>query len=178
MNTTLSRIGSRASREDALTLVEVTLASAIVGLALVVVIGLLPVGIDSSRQIADETIVANLASDMLHWRRVTPYDKSPYLPLGATNLTVHAPTAGAIVTNYYDASGNTTNNVDNTPNLYYTGPRYQVVYTITNHPQFATSPDIARVIVEIKWPVTNAINLGVAANAQRRVYIGQFARTE
>jgi uncharacterized protein (TIGR02598 family) len=170
---TVRRLGA----EEGFNLIEVMLAVAVVALALITVLGLLPIGIDASRKVSDDSIITTLASDMLHWRRVTPYDKPSWFPYNAPPLSGSRP---ATVTMYFDAMGNLANTEYQKTNLYYSGDYFKFTYTVLDHPDpaLSNSMDIARVLITVEWPVINQTTKALAPNPNRRVFIGQYSRMQ
>jgi len=59
-----THIPSRASHSGAFALIEVSLALGITGFALVAILGLLPIGLDSNRNSAAQTVAANIATQI------------------------------------------------------------------------------------------------------------------
>src|SRR5207247_522846 len=103
----------------------------------------IPTGTEASRRAADDTLVTSLASDILHWRRISSYANSTYLPYGSPPLTNTSPTysppantirSTVLMTN--DAMGNLPKDEFNNTNPYYTGPYFLTTYTIMDQPQF------------------------------------------
>lgn len=167
---------------DAFSMVEVTLAVAIVGLAMVVIMGLMPSGINASRRVADETMITSLAGDMMHWRRITPYTLSPYVPAGAANLTIHSPTAGSVITNYFDVNGYLPKDEYNNPDPRWSGPYFRFITTVQNQPEFPGDANIAQLVVRVDWPCVNTGTNNppppVAANYSTRIFVTQYTRTQ
>jgi DNA-binding NtrC family response regulator len=62
------------------------MAVAIVGVGMLAVVGLMANAIDSTRQVSDDTLITNLADDMLNWSRITPYTNQTFMPVGATEV--------------------------------------------------------------------------------------------
>lgn len=56
----------KRARHSAFTLTEIVLALAIIATAFVAILGLLPAGLDASRQAANATIVASILNDLHH----------------------------------------------------------------------------------------------------------------
>ena len=157
-------------------LIEVSLALAICSIGLITLIGLLPTGIDASRQAADDTLAAAIASDVLHWRRISPYTNSTYFPKGCTPLNTHP---GTNFTMTLDAMGNLLTNVDLSVNPFYTGNRFLVTYQVMDQPQFPGALDVARVVVTVLWPCTNMVGPGlVRPNATARYFVSDFGRMQ
>ncbi len=160
-------------------MIEVVLAVAIVGFSLVVIIGLLPTAINASRQVSDETLVTSLASDMLHWRRINPFDKPPWMPRGALALTSRN------VTNisWFDADGRLATNGDNvTVYTNWLGPYFKFSYIVQDSPQFAASSNVAQVVILAEWPAVNTGTFSPAPSMstnllQRRIFVGEYSRT-
>ncbi|HUI08250.1 MAG TPA: prepilin-type N-terminal cleavage/methylation domain-containing protein [Verrucomicrobiae bacterium] len=90
-------------------LVEVTIALAVMAIGLVAILGLLPRGVQSSRNAADNTLAATIAHDVFNAIRTQPFTAvslnaygfgtSPY------NLQNAYPGLGSSVAAYFDQSG-------------------------------------------------------------------------
>jgi uncharacterized protein (TIGR02598 family) len=64
---------NRPSRRDAFTLVEVMLSLAIVSIGLIAILGLLPTGLRSARDAADNTLSATVVQDVFSTIRTQPF---------------------------------------------------------------------------------------------------------
>jgi hypothetical protein len=150
------------------------LAVGVVALALVSVLGLLPVATNASRQVSDETTIATLAADMFHWRRVCAFDKRSSFPDDDnTKLTTPRPKE---VVFYCDVNGH--QDADSR----YTGPYFKVTYKVENHPSYTDVDrvgNIARVVVKFEWPVIPAAGSPtLAPYFQSRVFVSQYVRAQ
>lgn len=166
----------RRSPHAGFSLVEVSLAVAVMAVGMLATLGLLNIGMEASRRVADETLLTDLVGDMFDARRVTPYDKPTWMPYDATL----AP--GYSSTNYFDSSGYLKYQEDNvTLNPLYTGPYFRFIYEVVPYHFFSNATDTARVVITVQWPAyvdgsTGTTNL--AANASRLSFVTQIARTE
>jgi uncharacterized protein (TIGR02598 family) len=115
---------------SAFSLIEVTLALAIVAIGLIAIVGMLPHGIQASRDAADNTLAATIAHDELNKMRL------------ATTMAGGPP---APVDIYYDASGTNSFPAGSTsPDRY---------FHITATPQLsATVPNLYMVNAIVSWP--------------------------
>ena len=160
----LRRRGSQAG----FNLIEVSLALAICSVGLITLCGLLPTGIDASRRAADDTLVTSLASDILHWRRISPFSNSTFLPYGSPPLDTRG-----TVSMVNDAMGNFNVDEFGATNPYFTGPYFLTTYTVMDHPQFGGALDAARVVITIEWPYN-----APSANRTKRTFISDYARMQ
>lgn len=155
-------------------MIEVTLAVAVVALGLVAIIGLLPVGIDASRRVADDTLVSSLVSDLMSWRRITPADKPTWFPYPSPTLNDPRPTNAVV---YLDAMGNLPETEYGTTNRNYSGKFFRFDYTLLDHPDFPGSKDVARLLIVVNSPVHPQTGADLPATV-RRYYVTTIARTE
>jgi prepilin-type N-terminal cleavage/methylation domain-containing protein len=164
-------------------LIEVTLAVAVVAVALSTVLALLPSGMQASRQVSDDTIITTIVGDMFHWRRVIPFDQPTVFPYNAELI---APRPREWV-EYFDANGYLPGTeYEASPGINYadwryTGPYFKFTYRVQDHPDFAAVPDVAQVVVTVEWPnyvtiVGTTTNINLSSNAKRRVFVSNFAR--
>ncbi|MCX7915758.1 MAG: hypothetical protein N3A53_05580 [Verrucomicrobiae bacterium] len=157
-------------------MIEVTLAVAIVALGLVAILGLLPVGIDASRRVADDTSLSTLVGDMLNWRRVTPFDKPTWFPGGNFSLA-DLPRPKTLIEEF-DVNGFTATDpiFTNTASPFYNtfNPYYRVIYEVRDNPQFPGAADFAQLCITIEWPLIKTGTL--APNANKRIFISNYAR--
>ena len=166
--------------EGGFNLIEVSMAVAIVAVAMLAIMGLSLQGVDSSRQVANDTLVANLADDMLNWMRITPYGTNTFLIAGA-NANVHNLTP-PISTSQIDADGFPRTNVWNQINPMWAGNKstghgyYRFTCQVLDHPEptFGNA-GIARVLIRVQWPINPGTGLPFT-NCNTRTYIGQVAR--
>ncbi|MEI6085541.1 MAG: prepilin-type N-terminal cleavage/methylation domain-containing protein [Verrucomicrobiota bacterium] len=159
--------GSRFTRlktQAGFNLIEVSLAIAICSIGLIALLGLIPTGIDASRRAADDTLAASLASDVLHWRRISPYTNSTFLPYGSPPLNTRAN-----VQMTTDAMGNFGVDEYNNTNLFYTGAYFLTTYTVMDNPLFPGALDAARVVISVEWPA-------LSSNRTKRVFVSDYAR--
>ena len=159
------------TNQSGFNLIEVSLAIAICSIGLIALLGLIPTGIDASRRAVDDTLATGIASDVLHWRRITPYTNTTFFPGGGGALSTLP--HNNVVTMTLDAMGNTPNDEDLSVNEFYSGPYFLVIYSVVNHPQFINNPDIARLIVTVEWP-----NNAPAASRTRRTFISNYTRMQ
>lgn len=73
-----SRRHSIRSNARAFSLVEVTLALAVIAIGLIAILGLLPHGLQASRDAADNTIAATIVQDIFSEMRSQPFTGPPY----------------------------------------------------------------------------------------------------
>jgi type II secretory pathway pseudopilin PulG len=165
----------------AFSMVEVVLAVAIIGVAMVAIFGLMPVGINASRQVSDETLVSGLAANMLHWRRVTPFENPTWMPPGAPALT-NLPRP-IVVYAYFDANGRLPFDSSGNALTNWAGPYIRCTYKVQDHPRYSNSVDIAQVLITMEWPcvntgtITPAPSLAGANVVQQRYFVGHYVRS-
>jgi len=158
----------RRKTQSGFNLIEVSLAIAICSIGLIALMGLIPTGTEASRRAADDTLVASLGSDFLQCRRISPYANTTYFPNGGPALT-NRPTSPVPMT--LDAMGNQATDINGNPNNYYTGPYFYVTYSVMDHPQFGSAPNIARLLVVIEWPANAPV-----AMRSRRCFVSDYTR--
>ncbi|MCG3148749.1 MAG: hypothetical protein PCFJNLEI_02196 [Verrucomicrobiae bacterium] len=145
-------------------LIEVSLAIAICSIGLIALMGLLPTGTEASRRAGDDTLATSLASDILHWRRISPYTNSTYLPMGSPPLNTRA-----TVQMYNDSMGNFAVDEYNNPNPFFSGNYFLTTYSVIDHPMYPGVLDVARLVVTIEWPA-------LSTNRTKRVFVSDYAR--
>ena len=132
-------------------LIEVMLALAIVSIGMIAILGLLPSGLQSGRDAADNTMAATTVEYTFSALRASPFTQAPVCDacnpvlLGQPlieNLATYNSSAPAVgpVSNGYDYAGSPTSN--NWASAY-----YKVILTYT--PQ---SPTLTRVRAAVVWP--------------------------
>jgi uncharacterized protein (TIGR02598 family) len=148
---------------DGFTLVEVMLALAIVSIGLITILGLLPTGLRSARDAADNTIAATVVQDVFSTLRTNPFTNEDLTALGfpasggplpGYNLQINYPA----ITAFFDHEGFTAATVAD----HY----YQVNLTFTNQAPLGA---LSLVTATIVWPAhsknpanTNVFTTGVA----------------
>lgn len=135
----------------AFSLVEVVLALGIFSFALMAIIGLFMVGINTSKESAEQIQAANLASLLISTRRTIPTNVIANFALPPLNTTYS--TSGTYVTNANGVS------LDGT----LTGPRaYNLFYQIGTNA--ATGTRLAQVHLLLWWPTASTIPLNNPGN--------------
>jgi uncharacterized protein (TIGR02598 family) len=126
-------------RGEAFSLVEVVVALGVVSFALVTMLGLLSVGLNTNKVSSDQIQAANIASLLVATRRASPTNDGP-------NFTTFAlpPLNQSYTTNTtaVGLDGTTSTNTSSTYNLY-----YGVGTSAT------TGPNLARIYLLIWWPL-------------------------
>ncbi len=148
-NSLAARARQRSSRglplRGAFSLVEVVLALSIATFAVVVIVSLLPVGIQSSRDSLEETVAVNILSEVVADRKATPFGQQ------SVSYKIPALTNGmTATTNIFGATDNTNNSTD------LIQARYRVQCIITPPPSGRLDPYLA--YLKVSWPArsTNA----------------------
>jgi prepilin-type N-terminal cleavage/methylation domain-containing protein len=154
--------------EAGFNLIEVSLAIAICSIGLIALMGLLPTGTEASRRAADDTLVTSLASDILHWRRISPYTNSTYLPFGSPPLHTRP---GTNFVTQFDAMGNFSVDEFGNTNPFFGGNYFLATYQVMDNPQFPGNLDCARVVLTMEWPAN-----APAANRAKRIFVSDYAR--
>src|SRR6266850_1533954 len=116
------------ARQTGFSLVEVTLALAVMAIGLIAIIGMIPQGVQSSRDAADNTLVATIVHDTFNQMRLRALTGTGWPP-SAQNV-------------YYDAAG--TNIVTTIPDEY-----FHVVVTSQLSP---STPNLYVVAARVTWP--------------------------
>ena len=147
----------------AFSLIEVTLALAVISIGIVAVLGLLPHGLQASRDAADSTLAATIVQDTFSTLRSYPFnnalvcdaccpgDTAEYQDLGALTGTL-------LLSNAYDFAGSSTN---------FANAYYKVM--LSYEPE---SPSLARVIATVVWPALSV------APINTNVFVTQIAHYE
>jgi uncharacterized protein (TIGR02598 family) len=128
---------NRFTNRIGFTLVEVMLALAIVSIGLIAILGLLPTGLRSARDAADNTLSATIIQDVFSNIRSQPFG-SVDLGNGPLNLNV---TGSQIL--FYDSSGGQTN---------LAAAYYRVVVSFQAQPV----PGLSFVQASVLWPAVSA----------------------
>ena len=151
--TRVHRRGPGAWTHDraAFSLVEVVLALGIFSFALMAIIGLFVVGINTSKESSEQIQAANLASLLISTRRTIPTNVIADFALPPLNTTYSS--GGTYVTNVNGVA------LDGT----LTGPRaYNLFYQIGTNT--ATGPRLAQVHLLLWWPTTSTLPLNNPGN--------------
>ena len=136
----------RSRTDEGFTLVEVMVAVAVVTMGIVAVLGLIPVGLKSARDAADNTQAAMIAQDAFSYTRRQAL--AAWSSLGGIN-------------EYYDAAGvNTTTSAD-----YY----FHLVTTLTT----LSSPTRVLVVSTVTWPA-NALSPANQSSSTNITEIAQY----
>jgi hypothetical protein len=149
-------------------MVEIVLALAVAAIGLVAILGLLPQGLQASRDAADNTISATLAQDIFTTIRTTPFtnitnlDSFGFMPNLTTKLRYSAytnlqafplGTSSLSLSNYLDQAGFYT-----TPdaNGFYTNAYYKIILTfqpeIPSNAVAGTPATVCIVTATVVWP--------------------------
>jgi type IV pilus modification protein PilV len=147
---------SRITRRTGFSLVEVTLAVAVVAIGLIAIIGLIPQGVQSSRDAADNTIAATIAHDALGELRSQPFDNIQICNnfdaagncIGSVTINL---SASAVKTLDYDQAGFVTNATG-----YY---KLTIKYDVD-----PVLPSLTRVTATVSWPAQSASPLNNITN--------------
>ncbi len=155
------------SRRRAFSLIEVVLALGIVSFALVAILGLMSVGLDSSRDSIDDTAVALLGQDAYNRVRTDVaklYNQSSSSSSATTSFTQSY---------YYDRDGRYVSNPDATAIFYHA---YASVAPLnsppanldpaTSSPRFPDDYPLLGATVAVRWPVTTTSATPPATNAK------------
>ena len=148
------------------TLVEVTLAIGFVAIAMLVIIGLLPIGAQSGREAADYTIVANIASDLMDYRRTWPYDSAAPFPSSSSLIS---PRPGNYLM-YFDQDG-----ADVTTGL--SNSYFKATYRVqaNSAANMTNNTGTASVTLTIAWPLISG-TANLVTNANTRTFYSEFTR--
>lgn len=122
-----------ANREDAFSLVEVTLALGIAAFCLIAVFGLMPVGVQTNRNATSQTAATNIIAAVVADLRATPRTNLTSSQFGITFGTNPSPL-------YFDSSGQFTSALT-------TNSRYQLNVTWNSAPTGLRYADL-----KITWP--------------------------
>lgn len=138
-------------RSAGFSLVEVTLAVAIIALGLLAVLGLLPQGLNSARTAADNTLVATIVQDVFSMLRSADFTSAtltnlnpsspPFAPIGPYDLT----SFNSTVVGYFDKSGLASSSGS--------ADRY---YKVALGFEPDGTLDLTRVIATVAWPALAA----------------------
>lgn len=155
-------------RPQAFSLVEVTIAIGVIAFALLAVIGLLPIGIQSSKDAGDDTRTSAIAQDVFNR---TQGQLDGYVVMTASNNGYIASLPSSVLTAgtfYYDSDGrflSSSSPLSSTPTVSASGtPLYQaqVTFAPISAATTGTLPGnvdgkvLTAVKVAIGWPVTAA----------------------
>lgn len=153
---------------SAFTLVEVTLAIGFVAVAMLVIMALLPFGVTAGRNAADYTFVANIASDLMDYRRTWLYDSAAPYPNGATLATSRPGTYNM----YFDPDGN-----DVTLSIPPTNSYFKATYVVQANTaaNMTNNTSTASVTLTIAWPLINSTTT-LAPNFNTRTFYTEFTR--
>ena len=122
-----------ANREDAFSLVEVTLALGIAAFCLIAVFGLMPVGVQTNRNATSQTAATNIIAAVVADLRATPRTNLTSSQFGITFGTNPSPL-------YFDSSGQFTSALT-------ANSRYQLNVTWNSAPTGLRYADL-----KITWP--------------------------
>jgi uncharacterized protein (TIGR02598 family) len=138
---------NRFRNGDGFTLVEVMLALAIVSIGLIAILGLLPTGLRSARDAADNTISATIVQDVFNTIRTNQFISVNLSDFGTVQAGQPTPPYNlqnnyAPITFYFDQEGFR----PATPQDHY----FQVTLTFTN--QAPALPALSMVTATVVWP--------------------------
>ena len=157
-------IASRKQSDNAFSLIEVVLALAVSAIGLVAILGLLPQGLQASRDAADNTISATIVHDIFSTLRASPFlNATNVYSLGFTNevngvltgptppvpcnlQTYSLPSFGQGAVAYFDKAGFTP------------ATRQDWYYKVTLNFQPETVPlaTVSMVMATVVWPALSA----------------------
>jgi len=132
-------------KRGAFTLVEVMLALAIVSIGLIAILGLLPTGLRSARDAADNTLSATIVQDTFSGLRTNNFHKAVLCdtcpPLPTQDLSAYDTIANPAlrVFNYYDQDGFST-------------PQATAYYRVILDFQPQPPLELTRVTATVVWP--------------------------
>lgn len=147
-------------------LVEVTLALAIMAIGLIGILGLIPQGVKSSRDAADNTISATIVHDIFNTIRAAPFANVNLSAFGSPALgTYNLQTSYPAETTYFDQSGLT----PATPADSY----FQV--KLSFQPHITPTPlALSVVTATVSWPAKPGI--GMAKFLNTTTFVTQIAQ--
>lgn len=153
-----ARFVASCSSSPGFSLVEVALSLAILSVGMVGVLSLLPVGLDSARQVHSETLAASVARSAIGEVWISNRGNGP-LSLPNGNL-------------YYTAEGVKTTASNIASSTPFNRPYFQLEYTSQSN-----SPVYGRVFLRLKWPVA-ALESGRASTnvVQERTFLVDLNR--
>ena len=135
-----SRIKIRGTAQTGFSLIEIMLALAVIAIGLIAVVGLIPQGVQASRNAADNTLAATLAHDTFNLLRQQAL-QAPWPPTLSPNPI------------YYDAAG-TNEALAASPDRY-----FSVFLTIA-----ASQPNLVGVTARVTWPDKSAASIPINTN--------------
>ena len=147
----VSRRALRGSR--GFNMVEIALAIGIIGFALVSILGLFAVGLNASRDTADDSMASLLVQAVVADRRSTPYS-SITPPITATTFEIPAldsPAASWPYILYFKKSGGVPV-ITNAPNIGQGKAGYYYEVDITNSAPAALATGLAIFDIRVSWP--------------------------
>jgi uncharacterized protein (TIGR02598 family) len=140
-------IGVKSAATPGFTLVEIMIALAVVAIGLIAIVGMIPQGIQSARDAADNTLAATIVQDTLNQVRLVASTPGGGWPPSWPSAWY--PDA------YYDAVG--TNQISSTsPDRYYR-------VNLNARPS-ALVPNLLTVVAIVSWPAQSASPLNAVTN--------------
>jgi uncharacterized protein (TIGR02598 family) len=133
------------NRREGFSLVEVTLALAVIAIGLIAIIGLLPHGLQASRDAADNTIAATIAQDIFSEIRIDPFNAVNICPPPCVTHNLRDSTSEPDDVINYDKSGFYV--PAGSPNSYF---NVRVSY------QLQPTPRLWQVRATVVWPAQSA----------------------
>jgi uncharacterized protein (TIGR02598 family) len=143
------------TRFHAFTLVETVIALGIFAFAIVIMVGMLPVGLRSTRDVANESNAISVSSSIMGAWRHTALSSSVTLPNIVTNLSIS--TGNNQI--FFNEFGTQT-----TPQ----NAAFRIDYQVSNDPTF---PSLYRVDLICHWPASAPDTV-----AQKRVFTETFQK--
>lgn len=140
----------------AFSLVEVAIAMAILAVGMTGVLALLPVGLDSARQVHNETIAANVARSVIGNLWLSNQNRTSFL--SDTNIQ------------YFDQDGRTP---QNNKFRYF---QLSISSSVSTTPGSGTVPQSCRYLLTLEWPVTAVSQSNRAVLAQKRVFVTEVVK--
>lgn len=140
------------AKTQSLTMVEIALAIAIIGIALLSLFGLMGIALDTARDANDENQIGILVARMVEDRRASPFGESSQL-YAVTNLNIMQPDFPLIPsggnTVYFSKNGN--------PLTTSVGAYYQVRIAVSNFNAGIGPPaPAAQFNLRVEWPANAA----------------------
>ena len=125
-------VKTRTTTEAGFSLIEIMLALAVIAIGLIAVVGLIPQGVQASRDAADNTLAATIAHDTFNYLRQQAL-QSPWPPTLTANT-------------WYDAAATNGTTASASANTY-----FQVHLAAS-----ASTPNMLTVVATVTWPVKSA----------------------
>ena len=134
-------------------MIEVALALAVIGIAMVSILGLLAIGLNATRDATDDNVAAQIVQAMVVDRQSTPFTSATLSPLSRTTFAIPALNGAVNYTLYFPKGGGVPTSASVANSSYF------VVDIKKNTAVSSDFADLAILDFQVSWPaIANITN--------------------